>query len=346
MREPDASEDALPMLEHLVESALRSWGKRAREIRLIKMRENAVFRIVDQHGSAFAVRVHRAGNHSDVALRSELQWMDALQGAGLEVPTIVPTADGRLFVDAAVASSPESRQVDLLEWIDGCQLGTSEGGLGGELRDVERTYRTVGDIMARLHNQATVWPLPDGFQRPNWDAEGLVGERPLWGRFWDLATLTTDERNLLLLARGRIRQELDGLALRDGGDRRYSLIHADFVPENLLLSADGTVRLIDFDDSGFGWHLFDIATALYFIQDAPQFDAAKDSLLAGYREQRDLPHAVLDKLPVFMAARGFTYLGWVHTRPGSEEGRAITPHLIRLACLQAERLLDQPTRRR
>jgi hypothetical protein len=39
-------------------------------------------------------------------------------------------------------------------------------------------------------------------------------------------------------------------------------------------------------------------------------------------------------------ARGLTYLGWVHTRPASADGRAITPHLIRLACRQAQRLFD------
>ena len=35
-------------------------------------------------------------------------------------------------------------------------------------------------------------------------------------------------------------------------------------------------------------------------------------------------------------ARGFTYLGWVNTRPRSKDGQAILPHLIRLACRLAE----------
>jgi len=328
------------MLQQLAVSALRCWGKEAQEIRLVKMRENAVFRIVDTLGEAFAMRIHREGNHSDDALRSELQWMCALQEAGVDVPTIVPAADGRLFVTAQQDGSPSSRQVDLFEWIDGRQLGTSENGIGGGLDDTERTYRTVGNIMACLHNQAAEWPMPRGFQRHSWDLEGLVGERPLWGRFWDLAALTAGEHKLLIHARDRVRRELRALTETAGPDCRYSLIHADFVPENLLLSAEGKVRLLDFDDAGFGWHLFDLATALYFIQDDPHCEAAKAGLIGGYRALRELPDALLDKLPVFMAARGFTYLGWVHTRPGSKEGQMITPHLIRLACRQAERLLN------
>lgn len=339
MRERRSAEDAPETLQRLAESTLRYWGKEAREISLIKMRENAVFRIVDSHGDAFVLRVHRDGNHSEDSLRSELQWMSALQDFGMDVPTIVPTKQGHAFVTAQVNGLTEPRQVDLLEWIEGRQLGTSEGGLGGDIQDIDSTYRTIGNIAARLHNHATDWSLPSSFQRHHWDLEGLVGERPHWGRFWELAALTSAERDLLGLARDKVRSELHALACGSDAHRRYSLIHADFVPENLLLTADGKVRLIDFDDSGFGWHLFELATALYFIQDDPGYESAKAALVEGYREHRDLPDALLDKLPVFMMARGFTYLGWVHTRPGSKDGQAITPSLIRLACRQAQGLL-------
>jgi len=339
MRERSGAEDAPATLERLAVSALRHWGKVAREIHLVKMRENAVFRVVDSRGDAFALRVHHEGNHSDEALRSELQWMAALHEAGLEVPTIEPTSDGQLFVTAHTDGLSSSRQVDLIRWIDGRQLGTSEGGLAGDPSDIGQTYRTIGNIAGRLHNQASTWSPPPGFERHRWDLEGLVGEQPLWGRFWDLAALTQTERDLLIRARDQLRHELRALAGRPDLHRHYSLIHADFVPENLLVSFGGEVRLIDFDDAGFGWHMFELSTALYFIQDEPAYEHAKASLISGYREHRALPDELLETLPVFMAARAFTYLGWVHTRPGSKEGQAISPHLVRLACRQAERLL-------
>ena len=37
-----------------------------------------------------------------------------------------------------------------------------------------------------------------------------------------------------------------------------------------------------------------------------------------------------------MMARGFTYLGWVHTRQHSAAARELTPGLIALACGLAE----------
>ena len=49
------------------------------------------------------------------------------------------------------------------------------------------------------------------------------------------------------------------------------MIHADLVPENVLVDGD-SIRLIDFDDAGFGWHHFEIATALISSSRQAHFD--------------------------------------------------------------------------
>ena len=58
--------------------------------------------------------------------------------------------------------------------------------------------------------------------------------------------------------------------------------------QNLLFD-DGVVRLIDFDDAGFGWHLFDMATSLFYLSLAGErtFDAILDAFITGYRSQRE-----------------------------------------------------------
>lgn len=339
MRERREAEDALPVLEALARSALHQWGRQAREIHLLKWRENAVFRVVDTDGQPLVLRIHQRGYHSDASLNTELCWIEALQAAGIDVPAMLPTVDGRRFVQAQVEGLQTPRQVDLQRWIDGQPLGTSEAGLSDNVSDVAQTYRVVGALAARLHHHTDTWPLPVGCERHHWDVEGLVGERPLWGPFWQLSALSAGQRDLLLRARAAVRRRMEALPPHAGGLPRYGLIHADFVPENLLRCANGVVRVIDFDDAGHGWHLFDLATALYFIQDDPAYDIARASLIAGYREHRALPDDVLADLGLFMAARSFTYLGWVHTRPDSRDGQAIMPQLIRMACREAERVL-------
>ncbi len=44
-----------------------------------------------------------------------------------------------------------------------------------------------------------------------------------------------------------------------------------------MLDGD-TERLIDFDDAGFGWHLFELATALYFEMEQDYFAVPRAGL--------------------------------------------------------------------
>ncbi len=313
--------------------ALGAWGLDGARLNLIKYRENAVFE-VQVDGERRALRIHRPGYHSDDALRSELQWMRALSEAGIAVPEIVPTAAGELFASGEFPGVPARLQIDMFDWIDGQQVGTVEGGVGAA--DIEATYRTIGSLAGRLHNQAAGWQPPEGFTRHAWCEHGLMGEQPFWGRFWELPALTADQRGLLVRARERVFQDLSKL---DKSPAQYSMIHADFAPENLMVEGD-QIRLIDFDDSGFGWHLFELVTSLYFILGEDYFDAAQAALIEGYRSERALPDDQLALLPLFFLARGTTYVGWVHTRPETETAQEMTPWLVDAVCDLAENYLS------
>lgn len=313
---------------------LRQWQLEDASLELIKHRENAVFK-VEKPGFRAALRMHRHGYHSNDELRSEIEWMQALAAAGIQVPAIIPTRSGELFVDYFETGLPGSLQVDLFEWIDGEQLGSVEDGVADEA-DVERTFGTLGELAAKVHNQAVSWTLPDSFTRHAWDAEGLAGERPFWGRFWEIAAVTADRRALLERVRDGIFAELAALPKSPGS---YSMIHADFAAENIMVDEHG-LRLIDFDDAGFGWHLFEIATALYFIRDEPYFHRAERALIGGYRKCRQLTDEDLALLPLFYLARGTTYVGWVHTRSETETARELTPLLVDMVCELGEEYLS------
>jgi Ser/Thr protein kinase RdoA (MazF antagonist) len=322
-------------LEVAGREALQRWNMTDCDLHLIKYRENAVFR-VDCAGLRRALRLHRYGYHSDAELLSELQWMQALDDVGITVPTIVPAASGELFVTHAADDLPGNIQIDLFEWIDGEQLGSVEEGIADEA-SVSATYRIIGELAAKVHNQAVSWQLPPGFARHAWDAEGLAGEQPFWGRFWEIAAASSSERDLLVQGRDAVFGELSQLAKSPG---TYSMIHADFAPENIMVEGD-QLRLIDFDDAGFGWHLFELATSLYFILGESYFEQARDALIEGYRAHRQLSNEQLDLLPLFSLARGFTYIGWVHTRHETETAKELTPMLLTAACELAEDYLSK-----
>jgi Ser/Thr protein kinase RdoA (MazF antagonist) len=331
------SENFLEKMYALALVSLRGWDLVVTNIEAIKVRENAVFRLDLATGGRAVLRVHRQGYHSDAELDSEFAWMQALEAANIPVPRVIRSRRGRSFEVVSSTTVDGPRQVDVFEWIDGRQLGSIEAGLTAQGTAVDSQYYAIGAIAARIHNQAVSWQCPIGFRRHAWDAAGLVGERPLWGRFWELEVLTKDQRELLTRTRIRIADEL---ASHGTGPERYGLIHADLVPENVLVDGQD-LRVIDFDDAGFGWHLFDLATSLYFITGESIYPAARAALIRGYRSERELSEQVLQCLPLFLAARGTTYLGWVHTRQGSEVARDLTPFLVERACAIAAEYLTQ-----
>jgi Ser/Thr protein kinase RdoA (MazF antagonist) len=318
--------------------ALHEWDLAVVELAPIKVRENAVFRVDMADGRRAVLRVHRSGYHSDAELDSEFVWMRALEAGGIPVPRVIRSRRSRDFEVIALPVAG-TRQIDVFEWIDGRQLGSVESGVSGEGAVIAEQYRLIGTVAARMHNQAEGWQRPAAFRRHAWDAAGLVGEQPFWGRFWELAALTPGQKSLLLRARTKIAGDLAAFGTKPD---RYGLIHADLVPENLLV--DGPrVKVIDFDDAGFGWHLFELATSLYFITGDGIYPTARDALINGYRSQRQLSDGALEWLPLFLAVRGTTYLGWVHTRQGSVTAREMTPFLVERACTVADEYLAKAT---
>ena len=149
-----------------VEKALELFGLPGASYHLVAARENQVFR-VDKEGDAFALRLHRPGYRSDQQLWSELQWMSATASGGLHVPTPIASKSGEfLHVVNGI-------QVDLLSWLSGSPIGAATEGIF--VVDRLGLFENLGKNLARLHEVSDAWSLPEGFDRPSWDRDGLVG---------------------------------------------------------------------------------------------------------------------------------------------------------------------------
>lgn len=323
-------EQQVACLRDLALEALRHWDGDFVGLELLKYRENAVFCATRSDGTRSALRVHRGGYHSEAALRSELTWMERLAADGIGVPSIIRTRAGEHLAEVRSAALAEPRYVDMLGWLSGSTLGSAEQGLGAD-GDVQALFHQAGAVAARIHLNSAQWRQPNEFTRHAWDEEGLIGANPFWGRFWELDLLSPEQRALLQHAREEARLDLRRYGRTLGN---FGMIHADLVPENLLLDG-GQLRLIDFDDAGFGWHMFELATALYFCLGDPRLAQIQAALLAGYHSLKPLADADRAALPLFLALRGTTYLGWVHTRRNSQTARELAPMLIDRACTLA-----------
>lgn len=272
-------------------------------ITLVAARENRVYQVRGK-GVTAALRLHRRGYRTEAQIRSELQWMDMLACNGVTVPRPLPATDAALLVEI------DGVLIDMLTWVDGTPLS--------KLPATEAHYTKLGRELARMHKLADEWQLPADFTRPTWD---LVGDNPSWGRFWQNPMLNRQQTARLLQFREDARAELSHNQHADIG-----LIHADLVPDNVLYNNDQPV-LIDFDDGGFGYRLFDLATITHRSRrDDPQGHFA-NAAVQGYCSERlqgqYQPEAkqLRAELPLFEAMRACSYVGWIISRV-NEQGSA------------------------
>ena len=273
------------------DTAAQAWG--ARILRVLRDRENHVLEMALPSGNRAALRLHRAGYQTPDAIRSELWWCAELANAGLPVPAALPALDGALLV-----ALPDGRHASAIAWMDGEALGEAAKPFTLPLPQVLDAYHALGALLSRVHQTTDQLTLPDDFTRPRWDLDGLVGDAPLWGRFWEHPIASPDQRAALLRARDALRERLSG---------EIGLIHADLLRENVLVNGR-SVSLIDFDDSGFGFRLHDLGTALVQTFGHPEQPQLRAALMAGYGTGDD------DMVQAFTLARALASVGWTMPR--------------------------------
>ncbi len=310
--------------------ALAAFGVEPAELRFVHLGENVTFRATDaRDGARFVLRLHRPWYHDIAALRSEHLWIRALVQAGIAAPEPLLTRAGENFAQVEIAATGERRWAGLARWVEGELLADVVAAETDSAANA-RHFAQLGSIMAAMHVQATTWTPPAGFQRHAVDADGLMGPEPFWGPFWDHPVFSRAEREMLLGARDRLHAAL----VRYGKPARtFSLIHADLHPRNVLI--DGAqAAVIDFDDAGFGWHLYDLAVALIGYQDHPDFATFRDACIAGYRSVRMISDDDLTLLPMFLLIRDLAQVGWFYQRPELPRLAAL-PRLKRRICAKA-----------
>jgi Ser/Thr protein kinase RdoA (MazF antagonist) len=279
------------------------------ELRFIADEENSTFRVdatAPDGRDRFLLRVHRPARHgrnvdSAAAIGSELVWLTALRaGTDLRVPAPFRTVDGKLTTVAASPDVPEPRVCSVLRWMDGRLHAAAP-------RPVH--LRRLGSAMARLHNHAAQWQVPPGFVRIRWDWETFFGDTMVYGginaaEVWDL--LPGDLRHRFARVATGLRRVMTHLG---EGPGTFGLIHADLHLGNTLFWRD-EVRVIDFDDCGFGYWVYDIAVSLWELRYRNDYPDFRSALIDGYTGHRPLPPGALTHLDDFIAAREVAFGLW------------------------------------
>jgi Ser/Thr protein kinase RdoA (MazF antagonist) len=289
------------MTTDLLSRALPLYGlPRDTPLALLNRSENETWRAAD-----LILRLHRPGYHSGKEIASELAWLTALQdlpGLRAVKPVagrqgLVTKLDGRFIVGFAP--------------IDGHELQPGD--------DLARWFGPLGEITARLHLHARSWTPPADFTRKRWDVDTILGPRPHWGHWHQAPGLDAQGRNLLDRATAELARRLTGYGT---GPKVFGLIHADLRLANLMVDAKG-LTAIDFDDCGFGWWAYDLASALSFIETDPRLPDLIARWCDGYTRIAPLGPEDRAMIPALIFLRRVLLTAWLATRADSDTARAL-----------------------
>jgi Ser/Thr protein kinase RdoA (MazF antagonist) len=298
----------------MVPSAVDAWLDRWAETAggravLVNLSENHTFRI-DGPGGRFFLRVHRPGYQSAAAIESELAWVTALRAeTSLPVPLPLRGRDGHLVQQLSMGGLAP-RYAVLFAAVPGREPRPAD--------DLAALFETLGRYAATAHRHAEIFRPPAGFVRPRWNAGAILDAGGPWG---DWRSAPHVEGRV-----GGVLAELDRAlraALAAYGEKpdRFGLIHADMRLANLLVEGE-RVTLIDFDDCGFGWFMYDFAAAVSFHEDDPQAGEWRTRWLAGYEAVRPLVPADRAVLEAMVLLRRMALLAWIGSHHETELARA------------------------
>jgi Ser/Thr protein kinase RdoA (MazF antagonist) len=295
----------------------------ATSLTLLNETENITFRVEDPSKRAI-LRFYRHGYHSVEAIRSELSWMTALREAKAPpVPVVLRAADGTELQDVCDDLRGVTRHAAMFGHLPGSEPADA---------DLQNTFRSLGETAASLHQHAGHWERPSHFTRPTWDHETcLNGSKPIWGRWQNGVGLNEDGLGLIGKAGEVISRRLQAFGRSSD---QFGLIHSDLRLTNILMD-ETTINVIDFDDCGFGWHLYDLSAALTFIEDRADIPALEQAWLGGYRTVAPLYQDQLEELPTFHLLRRILIVAWIASHIQSRTAQAQGSAYSAATCAQA-----------
>ncbi len=295
-------EDQLPILLELAVRATENYRlPGGLTVKLINLSENATYSVQAPDGQRWALRIHRDGYHSRAAIASELAWLqDLRQNRVVVTPAPVPGRDGEIIELVGHPRMKAPRHVVLSEWEAGTEPGIDA--------DLSRPFEHLGEVTARMHRHTRDWQRPTWFNRPVWNFDTALGEtRPHWGRWRDGMGMDAEKAALF----GRTVDLIGRRLAAYGQDRdRFGLIHCDLRLANLLIDGD-VVKVIDFDDCGFSWYMYDAATPVSFYEHEPQVPDLIEAWKVGYRRVLALPAADEAEVATFVMLRRLLLVAWI-----------------------------------
>ena len=308
-------EETIGYLSSLANEALRLWdlpvGSRAR---LINVSENETFLVEAPDGFKSILRIHREDYHTETAIACEHAWSRSLNDeGGVKTPDILSGRNGSTIQSATSTALGQKRYLAMFEFVEGSEPDQQDDLTGG--------FEELGEIAAKTHLHSIDWKRPEPFERLVWDLDTVFGKEATWGNWRDGPNIGRQTREVLEQVEATV---IERLSRYGRGSDRFGLIHADMRLANLLIT-EGETRLIDFDDCGLGWLMYDFAAGISFMEDDPRISELKDAWVRGYRSVRSLSEEDEAEIPTFVMMRRLALLAWIGSHSDVDIAKELAP---------------------
>ena len=305
-------------MEHLsllANESLELWDLPAgSKARLINVSENETFLVEAPDGFKSILRIHREDYHTETAIACEHAWSRSLnEEGGVKTPNILPGRNGSTVQSATSTALGQKRYLAMFEFVEGSEPDQQDDLTGG--------FEELGEIAAKTHLHSIDWERPEPFERLVWDLDTVLGKEATWGNWRDGPNIGQQTREVLEKVEATV---IERLTRYGRGTDRFGLIHADMRLANLLITK-GETRLIDFDDCGLGWLMYDFAAGISFMEDDPRIPELKQAWVQGYRSVRPLSEEDEVEIPTFVMMRRLALLAWIGSHSEVDIAKELAP---------------------
>jgi Ser/Thr protein kinase RdoA (MazF antagonist) len=327
----------------LAERVLACYDLQGASLTLVSDTANAVFHVAvpsgrpqrlletgrTSDGAEYALRLRPPGWHRTQPIAEELQWLLALRrDTDLVVPEPVPACDGTLIQAISDPDTPGPWHGVLFRWVPGERRTETLTP-----PDLER----VGTCMARLHQHAAAFVTA---QHPPLTRHARFCDVRAWRHGFPPAVAVYAPRDLAVFAVAAQWVQTACQALEESR-HGVGFIHADLHQWNYLFHSED-VRVIDFDDCGWGYYIYDMAVTLTDLDDRDDCAALRHAFWTGYTRLQPLPPGYKTSIKPMSAARILFLLEWLLGR-AHPESWAWGEAYMRTAVGRLERLLAEAT---
>jgi Ser/Thr protein kinase RdoA (MazF antagonist) len=298
------------LFQKIAEKAAQRYPFERTAAKLLAFSENATYLIFDPETDEklCVLRVGRPGYHTLEEYESEIAWLRQINDyTPLKVANPISAADGS-FIQIIDGDDGVRYFCIATEFLTGQTLENDNAPDAAP-----KHFEMLGETTAYLHRQTEIWNGTKDIKRPHWTCENMIGENGIWGDWHNYPDMTEEDVAKIEECCKIIKRRIERYGVND---QNYGVIHADLRDTNIIVEGD-VIKVIDFDDFGFGWHLHDLAAALSFIEDRDDVPVLVNAYLDGYR--RVLPFTDTDfvEIDTFILQRRIQMLAWMGSHQDS-----------------------------